>query len=208
MTVQRLLLLAGALFILGLTATVATFWVHETTGNQAHTLAMQQALHNVVLPREPRFALDDHNGKKVTEQAFRGQLMLVYFGYTQCVDVCPYDMAAAGGALDILGPQSAAVQPLFITIDPQNDTPALLAKYVPLFHPRLIGLTGSITDVRAAADAFGASFDKEPIPRFTGHGHSANLYLIGREGEFLRAFRTPTTSDVIAEVIKLYLEDK
>lgn len=208
MTFQRLLLLAGVLFILGLTATVATFWVHETTGNQAHTLAMQQALHNVVLPRQPRFALDDHNGKKVTERAFRGQLMLVYFGYTQCVDICPYDMAAAGRALDILGPQSAAVQPLFITIDPQNDTPALLAKYVSLFHSRLIGLTGSITEVRAAADAFGASFDKEPIPRFTGHGHSANLYLIGPEGEFLRAFRTPTTGDVIAEVIKLYLEDK
>lgn len=208
MTVQRLLLLAGVLLILGLTATVATFWVHETTGNQAHTLAMQQALQNVLPPREPRFALNTHDGKKVTERTFRGHLLLVYFGYTQCVDVCPYDMAAAGRALDILGSRSAAVQPLFITIDPQHDTPALLAKYVPLFHPRLIGLTGPIDAVRAATDAFGASFDKEPIPRFTGHGHSANLYLIGRDGAFLRAFRTPTTGEVIAEVIKLYLGDQ
>jgi protein SCO1/2 len=205
MTIQRLLLLAGVLFVLGLTATVATFWIHETTGNQAHTLAMQQALHNVLPPRTPRFALNGHNGGKVTEQDFRGRLMLVYFGYTQCVDVCPYDMAAAGRALDILGPRSATVQPLFITIDPANDTPALLAKYVPLFHPRLIGLTGSMAQLKAAADSFGASFDKEPIPRFTGHGHSANLYLIGRKGEFLRAFRTPTTGEVIAEVIRLYL---
>ena len=127
------------------------------------------------------------------------------FGYTQCVDVCPYDMAAAALALNILGRQEDSIQPIFITIDPKTDTPALLANYVTLFHPRLIGLTGSLEQVRPAANSFGASFGKEPIPRFTGHGHSANLYLIGRNGEFLRAFRTPTTGAVIAEVIRLYL---
>ncbi len=205
MTVQRVMLLAGVLLVLGLTATVATFWVHETTGNQTHTLAMQQALQNVLPPRSPRFALGDHKGNPVTEADFRGKLMLVYFGYTQCVDICPYDMAAAAQALGMLGQRNVSVQPLFITIDPGNDTPAALARYVSLFHPRLLGLTGSLAQVKAAADAFGASFDKDPIPRFTGHGHSANLYLIGREGEFLRAFRTPTTGEVIAEVIRLYL---
>jgi len=205
MTVQRLFLLAGCLIVLGLTATVATFWVHETTGNQSHTLAIQQALQNVVTPRVPRFALKDHAENQVTESDFRGKFMLVYFGYTQCVDVCPYDMAAAAQALDILGPHEASVQPIFITIDPKNDTPSLLANYVTLFHPRLIGLTGPLAKLKAAAGSFGASFDKEPIPRFTGHGHSANLYLIGRDGEFLRAFRTPTTGAVIAEVIRLYL---
>lgn len=184
---------------------VATFWIHETTGNQSHTLAIQQALQNVVTPRAPRFALNDHAENRVTESDFRGKFMLVYFGYTQCVDVCPYDMAAAALALDILGRQEDSIQPIFITIDPKTDTPALLANYVTLFHPRLIGLTGSLEQVRAAANSFGASFDKEPIPRFTGHGHSANLYLIGRNGEFLRAFRTPTTGAVIAEVIRLYL---
>ena len=102
MTMQRLLLLAGGLFVLGLTGTVATLWVHETTGDQAHTLAMQQALQNVVTPREPQFALIDHNEKPVSEQDFRGRLMLVYFGYTQCTDICPFDLAAIGHALDIL----------------------------------------------------------------------------------------------------------
>ncbi len=205
MTVQRLLLLAGALFILGITVTVATLWVHETAGNQAHTLAMQQALQNVLPPRRPRYSLRDHNGKAVSEQTYRGHLLLVYFGYTQCVDICPHDLAAAARALDILGAKGTAVQPLFITIDPANDTPAQLARYVTLYHPKLVGLGGSLTQVKAAASAFGASFDKEQIPRFTGHGHSANLYLIGREGEFLRAFRTPTTGEVIAQVIRLYL---
>ena len=205
MSAQRLFLLAGLLSILGLTATVATFWVHETTGDQSHTLTMQQALHGVVAPREPRFSLTGHDGRPVSEESYRGRLMLVYFGYTQCVDICPHDLAAAARALDLLGDREAEIQPIFITIDPTNDTETVLANYVPLYHPNLVGLTGSMEQVRAAADSFGASFEKEPIPRFTGHGHSANLYLIGRRGEFLRAFRTPTTGDVIAEVIALYL---
>ena len=205
MTMQRLLLLAGGLFVLGLTGTVATLWVHETTGDQAHTLVMQQALQNVVTPRAPQFALIDHNEKPVSEQDFRGRLMLVYFGYTQCTDICPFDLAAVGHALDILDVRDDSVQPLFITIDPENDTPELLSRYVSLYHPSLRGLTGPLERVKAAADAFGASFEKELVPRFTGHGHSANLYLIGGDGRFLRAFRTPTTGEVIADVIRLYL---
>jgi len=205
MTMQRLFLLAGGLLILGLTGLVATLWVHETTGDQTHTLAMQQALRNVVTPRAPQFALSDHDGQPVNHRDFRGRLMLVYFGYTQCTDICPFDLAAVGRALDILNVQDDSVQPLFITIDPENDTPTLLAGYVSLFHHSLRGLTGSLKQVKAAADSFGASFEKELVPRFTGHGHSANLYLIGRDGKFLRAFRTPTTGDVIADVIRLYL---
>ena len=120
MTMQRLLLLAGGLFVLGLTGTVATLWVHETTGDQAHTLAMQQALQNVVTPRTHQFALIDHNEKPVSEQDFRGRLMLVYFGYTQCTDICPFDLAAVGHALDILDVRDDSVQPHFITIDPET----------------------------------------------------------------------------------------
>lgn len=205
MTLQRLCLLAGGIFILGLTGTVATLWVHETTGDQTHTLAMQRALQTVVTPRAPQFALSDHNETPVSEQTFRGRLMLVYFGYTQCSDICPFDLSAVSRALDILKSPSGTLQPLFITIDPENDTAPLLARYVSLFHPNLLGLTGSVEQVKAAALSFGASFEKELIPRFTGHSHSANLYLIGRDGKFLRAFRTPTTGETIADVIQLYL---
>ena len=205
MTLQRLCLLAGGIFILGLTGTVATLWVHETTGDQTHTLAMQRALQTVVTPRAPQFALSDHNETPVSEKDFRGRLMLVYFGYTQCSDICPFDLSAVSHALDILKSPSGTLQPLFITIDPENDTAPLLARYVSLFHPNLLGLTGSVEQVKAAALSFGASFEKDLIPRFTGHSHSANLYLIGRDGKFLRAFRTPTTGETIADVIRLYL---
>jgi len=205
MITRKLMFFGGASFVLALTALVATLWVHETTGNQAHTFALQQALQNVVPARNTQFSLVDHKGNAVTEQSYRGRFMLVYFGYTGCVDICPHDLAAATLALDSLGPLGDKIQPLFVTIDPKVDTQAVLARYVSLYHPRLIGLTGSLPKIRAAAKSYGASFDKEPIPRFTGHGHSANLYLIGPDGAFLRAFRTPTTGDVIAGIIKLYL---
>ncbi len=204
MTGQKLLFFSSAALILGLTVIVATLWVHETTGNQAHTLAMQQALQNVVPSREIEFNLTDHQGAKVSEGSYRGQFTLVYFGYTSCVDICPHDLAAVAAALDILGNHETDIQPLFITIDPKVDTQAVLSQYVPLFHPKLIGLTGSLAQVTAAAKSYGASFEKEQIPRFTGHGHSSNLYLIGPDGAFLRAFRTPTTGEVIASIIKLY----
>lgn len=205
MTAQRLFLLVGVLFVLGLTGTVATLWVHETTGDQRHTLAMQRALQNVVTPRTPSFALTDHHGNKANIRDFHGRLQIVYFGFTECTDLCPFDLAAVANALDILGAQNEAIQPIFITIDPETDTPAQLAKYVSLYHPRMLGLTGPPEKLKAAADSFGASFEKELLPRFTGHSHSSNLYLLGRDGSFLRAFRTPTTGEVIADVVRLYL---
>ncbi len=201
---HRLLFFGTAALVLGLTAIIATFWVHETTGNQAHTLVLQKALQNVIPPRDTKFNLIDHTGRPVTERTFRGRFMLVYFGYTRCVDICPHDLAAVAGALDLLRDREIEIQPLFITIDPEIDTQAVLSNYVSLYHPKIIGLTGPLARVTAAAKSYGASFEKEQIPSFTGHGHSANLYLIGRDGEFLRAFRTPTTGEVIASIIKLY----
>jgi len=92
------------------------------------------------------FALIDHTGKLRTDEDFRGELLLIYFGYSYCPDVCPTDLQQIGIAVDRLGARAEAVQPLFITLDPERDTAVHLAEYVPLFHPRLIGLTGSGAD--------------------------------------------------------------
>ena len=81
------------------------------------------------------FALIDHTGKPRTDKDFRGKLLLIYFGYSYCPDVCPTDLQQIGLAVDRLGADGEAVQPLFITLDPERDTAAHLADYVPLFHP-------------------------------------------------------------------------
>ena len=111
----------------------------------------------VMWNREPiggPFALIDQNGKRRTDADFRGKVLLVYFGFTYCPDVCPTDLQEIGLAVDRLGPAGDAVQPIFITVDPPRDTPEHLKEYVAMFHARFVGLTGDAAAIDAAARAY------------------------------------------------------
>jgi protein SCO1 len=158
--------------------------------------------------REPvggPFELTDHTGQLRTEGDFRGRLMLVYFGFTYCPDICPTDLQAIGQAIDKLGREADSVQPLFVTVDPERDTAQHLAEYVPMFHPRLIGLTGSPAAVRKAADAYKVYFAKVPVgkePNDYTVDHTAFIYLMDRDGNYLGFFPPGTTADRIAEIIR------
>jgi protein SCO1/2 len=157
--------------------------------------------------REPvggPFSLIDHTGKPRTEADFRGKLLLIYFGFTYCPDVCPTDLQAIGLALDKLGAAGDAVQPLFITLDPDRDTPQLLAAYVPSFHPRLIGLSGDASSIRQAARAYKVYYAKVA----TGAGsnytvdHSGYIYLMDDAGRYLGFFPPGTPPDRMTDVIR------
>ena len=162
--------------------------------------------------REPvggPFELVDHTGKPRTNSDFRGQLMLVYFGFTYCPDICPTDLQAIGLALDKLGADGDGVQPLFITVDPERDTAEHLAEYVPMFHPRLIGLTGSAEAIRKAADAYKVYYAKvDPDsgkandPGYYTVDHTAYIYLMDREGNYLGFFPPGTSADRMVEIIR------
>ena len=158
--------------------------------------------------REPvggPFELTDHTGHIRTERDFRGQLMLVYFGFTWCPDICPADLQAIGLALDRLGGDAARVQPLFVTVDPERDTSEHLAEYVPLFHPRLIGLTGSLDAIRKAADAYKVYFAKVPVGKEANDytvDHTAFIYLMDRDGNYLGFFPPGTSADRMVEIIR------
>jgi protein SCO1/2 len=146
------------------------------------------------------FALTDHTGKRVTEQDFRGRFMLVLFGFTFCPDVCPSELQLVAAALDRLGPKAQRITPLFISIDPERDTPAKLAQYVQSFHPRLIGLTGTPTEVEAAAKVYRVYVKKVPDPKSTAGytmDHSALIYVMGPDG----AYRTHFTPGVSVEAL-------
>jgi protein SCO1/2 len=160
--------------------------------------------------REPvggPFALVDHNGKARTQADFEGKFLLIYFGFTYCPDVCPTDLQAVGLALDRLGPTGDAVQPLFITLDPDRDTAQHLADYVSLFHPRLIGLTGDATSIRQAARAYKVYYAK--VPKADGSDytvdHSGYIYMMDRAGQYLGFFPPGTPPDRMAAVIRPYL---
>ena len=158
--------------------------------------------------REPvggPFELTDQTGRARTERDFRGRLMLVYFGFTYCPDICPTDLQAIGLALDKLGSDGESVQPLFITVDPERDTPEHLAQYVPMFNPRLIGLTGSAEAIRKAADAYKVYYAKIPLGKAPDDytvDHTAFIYLMDRDGNYLGFFPPGTSADRMVEIIR------
>lgn len=147
------------------------------------------------------FTLVDHTGRKVTEKDFLGRKALVFFGYTSCPDICPSGLQVMSAALDSLGAKADGVTPIFISVDPERDTPQKLAEYVKSFHPRLIGLTGSQAEVDAAAKAYRVYFKKAPAPEGTkdyGVDHTSFFYLMDEKGEFVRHFTHPIEAAKLA----------
>ena len=147
------LLLVGA-FASGIAAAATGWALWQQTPKDRSATELMEAL---MWGREPvggPFALIDHDGRRRTDTDFRGKLLLIYFGFTLCSDVCPTELQAIASAIDQLGPAADAVQPLFITVDPEKDTPEQLKSYVALFHPRLIGLTGDPRAVKKVALAY------------------------------------------------------
>jgi cytochrome oxidase Cu insertion factor (SCO1/SenC/PrrC family) len=152
------------------------------------------------------FTLTDHTGRARSDSEFRGRLMIVYFGYTFCPDVCPTDLQAITQALNALGPLAAEVQPIFITIDPERDT-KVLAEYVSAFHPSLIGLTGSSAEIRKVANAYKAFYTKVSDERTNEYSidHSGVIYLMGRNGEYLGFMPPQTGPERLTEILRTYL---
>lgn len=150
------------------------------------------------------FELIDQNGKRRTDADFRGKLVILYFGYTYCPDICPADLTQIGLAVDKLGPAGDDVQPLFISVDPQRDTPAVLAKYVTAFHPRLIGLTGTPEQIRAVADSYKAYYAKYQAKDGAVYliDHTGFIYLVGRDGQYTGFFPPGTSADRMVEIIR------
>ena len=154
------------------------------------------------------FSLTDHTGRTVTEQTFRGRYMLIYFGYTYCPDVCPTDLANMATALDLLGPLADRVQPIFITLDPKRDTVAQLANYVGVFHPRLIGLTGTRKQIDDVAKAYLVeyfAFDAVDNDEYEV-AHTARTFLMGPDGRYLRWFQNAADPGHMADVMRALIE--
>ena len=135
------------------------------------------------------FTLVDQNGRKVSDRDFAGKYRIVYFGYTHCPDVCPTDLATISQALKLFEKQdparAARVQPLFVTVDPERDTPAALKEYLRAFHPRLIGLTGTPAQIADAEKNFVVYARKGDVQPGGGYAmdHSRQIVLQGPMGE-------------------------
>jgi len=137
------------------------------------------------------FALTDHHGKPRTLADFKGKVVVMFFGYTQCPDVCPTTMVEMANVVKELGPAGKDVQVLFVTIDPERDTQELLAQYVPAFNPTFLGLYGDAAATARTAKEFKVFYAKVPgsTPQNYSMDHTAGSYVFDRNGQvrlFLR----------------------
>jgi len=153
------------------------------------------------------FELTDQTGHRRTDADFQGKLVVLYFGYTYCPDVCPTELQSITLALDKLGAAAETVQPVFITVDPARDTPARLADFVSSFHPRLIGLTGSLAEIRKTAIAYRTFFARNGAATADNYAvdHTGFIYLLGKDGRYLGFLPPGLAPDAIADAIRARL---
>jgi protein SCO1/2 len=150
------------------------------------------------------FALVDGDGRPVTDKTWQGKYMLVYFGYTYCPDVCPTTLTAVADALDKLGAKADRIQPLFITVDPKRDNPAVVKQYAAAFGPRFVGLTGTAEQIAAAAKAYRVYYAEHrtgPGPDDYSMDHSSVLYLMGLDGKFIAPLRADQSGTEMAAAL-------
>jgi protein SCO1 len=163
--------------------------------------------HRVTVPSIPgmtgHFVLKTTAGAEVTQASFPGKWLVIYFGYTLCPDACPTALNAVAGALGELGPLAAKVQPLFITVDPERDTPQTVADYVKAFDPRILGLSGTNAQTAAAARAFHVYY----AVRKLGNGeyaidHSSFIYVVNPSGQVVELLTGNLTAHPMAAALR------
>jgi protein SCO1/2 len=153
------------------------------------------------------FTLVSETGMTVTEADVITKPSLVYFGYTYCPDICPFDAARNADAVDILTEQGYDVQPVFITVDPERDTVERVAEFTDFMHPDMIGLTGSPEQVRAASQAYKTYYRKQDgDDQFYLVDHSTFTYLVLPEQGFVEFFRRETTPEEMAESAACFID--
>jgi protein SCO1/2 len=152
----------------------------------------------------PQFVLADADGQTRTSAEFAGKHLLVFFGFTNCPDVCPTTLSEVAQVMDDLGADASQVQPIFISVDPERDRRLGLEEFTQAFHPSILGLAGDDAATRAAAESFKIFFEREVDPNAPdGYtmSHSPALYLVGPDGDWLRQFTYGTpASEILADL--------
>ena len=155
------------------------------------------------------FTLIDQTGKTVTDRDVISKPSLVYFGYTFCPDVCPMDTARNAETVDILEEMGHEVTPVFISVDPKRDTPEVLAGFAENLHPRMVALTGTEEQVKAASKAYKTFYKvQDPAQEFYLIDHSTFTYLVLPETGFVEFFRREETPDQMATRVSCFLDQK
>lgn len=154
------------------------------------------------------FSLTDQNGQTVTDAQFRGKIMLVFFGFTSCPDICPVGLLTMTNVLNKLGADAANVAPIFITLDPERDTSEVIKNYLANFHPSITGLTGSPADIEKLTSDYKAYVAKQPADAQGNYAvdHSGFLYVMDKDGKYLAHFAYNASEDEMVKGLQDFLK--
>ncbi len=198
--------LAVASSILIATAIAVAVWVqpsHNSDGRLESGKSHDPSLDLATTADSRSFSLVDQYGHAVTDESFRGEWLIVFFGFTHCPAVCPATLSKVAAALDELETQGEDVRVALITVDPERDAPEVLAKYLEPFGPRFVGLTGTANQLAAATRIFRAYSQQQPASVDGAYDvqHSTHLYLVGPDGRFRRQISSDATSGQLAATL-------
>lgn len=153
------------------------------------------------------FTLQNHLGENITHKDYEGQYRLIYFGFTYCPAICPTELQRMATILKELGTQGDVITPLFITVDPERDSVSVMKNYVEMFHPRLIGLTGTpaqIDEAKKSYKIYAAKVQDETMSDYT-MDHSSFIYFMDKDNNLLRIFKSSDSIEDMTQIIKHYL---
>jgi len=155
------------------------------------------------------FALTNQDGKRTRLKDFRGRVVVMFFGYTYCPDICPVTLAKIARVKNGLGPQGKKVQPLYVSVDPERDTPARLKAYIENFEAGAVGLTGTPAEVAKAARLFRVRYEREEKQPGTEYlvSHTAYVYVVDRQGKLRYVFPPDVDDGLLAEAARRLLND-
>jgi protein SCO1 len=193
---HRYILIGGLSAVLFLALLVAVGW-YRTDGGGSVSLGTP----DIGGP----FTLTDGDGKPVTDQTYRGQWLLVYFGFTYCPDACPTGLNNIAGALKLLGADAGKIQPLFITVDPERDTAAAMKAYVAAFDSRIVGLTGTAEQIATVARGYRVYYKRVGEGDDYTMDHSVVIYVMDPDGKYSTVLRHNSAPAEIAEALRKLL---
>ena len=201
MTTKKRIIRTFLLALVGLGIGGFIAWVQVQSDHGAQSAQNDLAPRSVAgIALDPAFALTDHTGQEVTEANYDGQYKLVYFGFTYCPAICPTELQKITKVLEELDPaQAEKIQPLFITIDPERDTVDVMREYVTLFHPRLVGLTGTVEEIEQVKSGYKVFAAKAPTEDGSDYtmDHSSFIYLMGPDNRTLAIYRMQDDAEMI-----------
>jgi cytochrome oxidase Cu insertion factor (SCO1/SenC/PrrC family) len=211
------------LFVTVLALTTMVVWLTQGTPGKRFSLPAFRPAQEAAQPQQAQigghFKLTDQHGKEVDEAQFRGKYMLVYFGFSRCPDLCPVSLGTITSALEKIGDKANEFAPVFISLDPEHDTPQVLAEYMKSFYPSFEALTGTQAQVDAVAEGYKvyhARKDAGPEGAAAPAGeaakadytvdHSGFIYLLDREGQYVSLFTHDVTPEELAAKLTAQLE--